>query len=276
MRPILTASRSMILSLGRGSATPGWTIAIVGLSTAAWLAMLLWMAGMDQGPGTPLHDLPLFLIGWVVMLTAMMLPSELNYIAAFGILLRGRVESPRDRQHRILSFIAGYGIAWISYGLLAYGLDFAVRAAAYDWMSWSRMGPYLAGSVLVIAGLYQFSTLKHACLTGCRSALSFFSRSWRDGNGGAVVMGIRHGAVCVGCCWALMAVMFVVGVMRFSWMALLTLFMFAEKMLPQGKKLTAPIALFLGVMGLWIAVSPDTAPLLKHQFLYRAPICHGH
>lgn len=275
MKSFLTASRSAIISLGRGSATPGWTIAIVGLSAAAWLAMLVSMAGMDEGPGTPLHDLPTFLIGWVVMLTAMMLPSELNYIAAFGVLLTGRGKPLGERRRRIRSFMTGYGVAWLAYGLLAYGLDFAVRAVGAEWVSWNRTGPYLAGSALIIAGAYQFSTLKHACLAGCRSPLSFFSRYWREGNTGAAAMGFRHGLVCVGCCWALMAVMFVVGIMSFSWMALLTVFMFAEKMFPHGGRLSTPIAIFLGVMGVWTIVSPDTAPLLQHPFLYRAVFCHG-
>ncbi len=276
MKVLVTASRGAIKSLGRGSATPGWTIAIVGLSVAAWFALLISMGGMDEGPGTPLHDLPMFLIGWVVMLAAMMLPSELNYVAAFGILLRGRGKTANERRRRIPSFIAGYGIAWIAYGLGAYFLDSVVRSAGLEWIAWNRAGPYLAASVLVLAGLYQFSSLKHACLTGCRSPLSFFSRYWRDGDGGAVVMGFRHGLVCVGCCWALMAVMFAVGAMSFSWMAMLTVMMFAEKMLPHGKKLMAPVGIFLAVMGIWIAVAPDTAPLLKHQFLYRASICHAH
>jgi predicted metal-binding membrane protein len=276
MRSVISASRSAIASLGRGSATPGWTIAIVGLSVAAWFAMLILMGGMDQGPGTPLHDLPMFLLGWVIMLTAMMLPSELNYVAAFGILLKGRGKTVGERQRLILPFIAGYGIAWIAYGLLAYLLDSGARSIGLDWITRHRAGPYLAGSVLVLAGLYQFSTLKHACLTGCRSPLSFFSRYWRDGSVGAVAMGLRHGLVCVGCCWALMAVMFAVGAMSFSWMAILTVLMFAEKMLPHGNRLTAPIAIFLAAMGIWIAVAPDTAPLLKHQFLYGASICHAH
>jgi predicted metal-binding membrane protein len=276
MRSVLIASRAAIASLGRGSATPGWTIAIVGLSAAAWFAMLVLMGDMDQGPGTPLHDLPVFLTGWVVMLCAMMLPSELNYVAAFGVLLKRPGITAGKRRRRTLSFIAGYGIAWIAYGLAAYSLDSIVRSAGLEWIAWNRAGSYLAGSVLVLAGLYQFSTLKHACLTGCRSPLSFFSRYWRDGNGGAIAMGFRHGLVCVGCCWALMAVMFAVGVMSFSWMAMLTVLMFAEKMLPHGKKLTAPIAIFLAAMGIWIAAAPDTAPLLKRQFLYRASICHAH
>lgn len=249
---------------------------MVALGLAAWLAILVLMAGMDQGPGTPLHDLPMFLAGWVIMLTAMMLPSELNYIGAFGVLLRGRGKTPVERQRRMHSFIAGYGIAWIAYGLVAYLLDSAVRAVNPDMMAWNRAGPYLAGAVLIGAGLYQLSPLKHACLKSCRSPLSFFAGYWREGDIGAVAMGFQHGLVCVGCCWALMAVMFGVGVMSFAWMALLTVFMFAEKMLPQGKKLTTPIAVFLGVMGIWIALSPATAPLLKHQLLYRTSIHHGH
>jgi len=275
MRTVLAASRSAVTALGRGSAIPGWTIIVVGVSLAAWVSMLILMAGMDEGPGTPLHDLPVYLVGWVIMLTAMMLPSELNYIGAFGILLRGRALGSGERRQRMFAFIGGYGLAWIVYGLIAYLLDSAVRAASFDWTSWSRGGPYLAGSVLVLAGLYQLSTLKHSCLTGCRSPLSFFSRYWREGNEGAVRMGFRHGLVCVGCCWALMAVMFAVGIMSFSWMALLTVFMFAEKMVPRGQKLAAPIAAFLIAMGFWVALSPNTAPLLAHQFLLRGPMCHG-
>lgn len=275
MRTILVASRSVVTLLGRGSSIPGWTIIVVGFSLIAWVALLFLMADMDQGPGTPLHDLPMFLAGWVIMLTAMMLPSELNYIGAFGVLLRGRKKSPGERLRRMHFFIAGYAAAWIAYGLFAYLLDATVRGAGLAWISWSRGGAYLAGSVLLLASLYQLSTLKHSCLTGCRSPLSFFSRYWKEGNRGALIMGFRHGLVCVGCCWALMAVMFAVGVMSLSWMALLTVFMFVEKMFPRGNRLATPIAIFLGVMGIWVAAAPDTAPLLQHQFLFGSSICQG-
>lgn len=274
MRAVLSASRSAASALGRGQPALGWTMAVLALSLSAWLCALVLMGGMDEGPGTPLHNLPVFLAGWVVMLTAMMLPSELNYIAAFGAVLRSRDRASTARPSVMTSFVAGYGIAWVAYGLGAYLLDLAIRAVSPEMIAWNRAGPSLAGSVLIIAGLFQVSPLKQVCLTGCRTPLSFFARYWREGNFGAVTMGFRHGLVCVGCCWALMAVMFAVGAMSLTWMALLTLFMFAEKILPKGQKLAIPIASFLCVMGIWIAVSPGTAPLLKDPMMF-ASICRG-
>lgn len=272
MRAVFAASRSAVAVLGRGSSSQGWLIVVVGLSIAAWASMLAMTAGMDQGPGMPLPGLPTFLIAWVIMLTGMMLPSELNYIGAFGVLLKGRGNTIVERQRRMYSFISGYGIAWIAYGLLAYLLDSILRATGLKSMTWNHGGSYLAGSVLVLAAVYQLSPLKHACLKGCRSPLSFFSRYWRKGDIGAVAMGIRHGIVCVGCCWALMAVMFAVGTMNLTWMSLLTLFMFAEKMLPKGRTLTIPIACFLGVMGIWILASPETTPFPQHSLISSASV----
>jgi predicted metal-binding membrane protein len=255
-------------ALGHGEPAFGWTIAVVVLSLSAWLGVLVLMGGMDEGPGTPLHDLPVFLVGWVVMLTAMMLPSELNYIGAFAAVLKTRHRASVARPLIMASFVAGYGVAWVAYGLAAYHLDAVLHAVSPEIIARNRGGPFLAGLVLIIAGLYQVSSLKRVCLTGCRTPLAFFARYWREGEFGAVVMGVRHGLVCVGCCWALMAVMFAMDAMSLTWMALLTLFMFAEKVLPKGQTLAIPIACFLSAMGIWIAVSPETAPLLKHQMLY--------
>jgi len=268
MKTVFSASRTM----GKRLSFSRWTIAVVTISIAAWLGTLVFMGGMDEGPGTPLHGLPVFLAGWIVMLTAMMLPSELNYIGAFAGMLKGRGTAAPERTKLVVSFISGYGFAWIAYGLIAYFLDALVRAVSPGFIAWNRGGPYLAGAVLIAAGFFQISSLKHVCLTGCRSPLSFFAIHWRAGNKGAVEMGFRHGLVCVGCCWAMMGVMFAVGAMSLTWMALLTLFMFAEKVTPKGQKLAVPIACFLWVMGLWIAVSPDTAPLLKDPMLF-AGIC---
>jgi len=255
----------------RMSAT-GWTIVIVGISLAAWLATLLWMGGMDEGPGTPLHRFPVFLTGWILMLVAMMLPSELNYVSAFYAMLRARGAGTGERTARISAFLSGYGVAWVMYGLGAFLLDAVVRWLKPEVLGWERYGPQCAGGVLVIAGLFQLTSLKHVCLKGCRSPLSFLAQHWRSGNKGALAMGFRHGVDCVGCCWAMMGVMFAVGAMSLPWMALLTLFMFAEKVFPKGEKLTYPIAIFFVVMGAWIAASPDTAPMLKNPMLY-AGIC---
>jgi len=274
MRAVLAASRSRALALGRGLSVPSWTSIVVAVSVAAWLGLLMFMADMDEGPGTPLGTLPVFVTGWVIMLTAMMLPSELNYVGALAVLLRGRAGTLAWRSRVMGLFILGYGVAWLAYGLAAFLLDAAIRAINPEVIVWDRVGPYLAGSVLILAGLYQVSSLKHVCLKGCRSPLSFFARYWRDGDLGAIALGTRHGLVCVGCCWALMAVMFVVGTMSLAWMALLTLFMFAEKVFPKGQKLALPIACFLWAMGIWIAMSPETAPLLNHSMIY-VSICHG-
>jgi len=143
-------------------------MAVLALSLSAWLCALVLMGGMDEGPGTPLHNLPVFLAGWVVMLTAMMLPSELNYIAAFAAVLRSRDRASAARPSVMTSFVAGYGIAWVAYGLGAYLLDLAIRAVSPEMIAWNRAGPSLAGSVLIIAGLFQVSSLKQVCLTGCR------------------------------------------------------------------------------------------------------------
>lgn len=249
-------------------ATAAWCIGVVALGMAAWLAALFVMAGMDQGPGTPLHDFPVFLIGWIIMLTAMMLPSEIKYVTVFAASLQNRAMAPWARLGHVASFISGYGVAWVAYGILAFVLDALVRDSAVEFVSWDRAGPLLAGSVLVLAGLYQVSPLKQACLTHCRSPLSYFAHNWRPGRLGALRMGISHGLVCVGCCWALMAVMFAVGAMSLVWMGLLALLMFAEKILPFGRRLAFPIAAFLWLMGVWIAVSPDSAPLLTDPFLF--------
>jgi len=254
--------------LGRVLPPWGWWAVLLGLGLIAWLAVLLVMADMDEGPGTPLHTLPVFIAGWVLMLAAMMLPTELTYVGAFSALLKSDDPPAASPAITVTCFLAGYWLAWIGYGLLAYVLDALIRSADLELVSWFRAGPLLVGSVLVLAGLYQVSPLKRACLNHCRSPISYFARHWREGRAGATAMGLQHGLVCVGCCWALMAVMFAVGAMSLTWMALLTVFMFAEKLLPHGEKLTVPIACFLWAMGLWIAVSPDTAPLLKDPLLF--------
>jgi predicted metal-binding membrane protein len=269
-RPVAFAS-----IVPRMDAATGWTVAIVVLAMLAWIAALIVMADHDEGPGTPLHDFPTFLAGWIVMLTAMMLPSEISYVRAFAALSAERSASRSEGRARVLTFVAGYGLAWVAYGAVAYAADAAIRAAALDVISWLRAGPLIAGSVLVLAGLYQISRLKEACLSHCRSPLSYFARRWRPGRLGSLRMGLVHGLVCVGCCWALMAVMFAVGAMSLIWMGLLGLLMFAEKVLPAGPRLALPIAVFLSVMGMWIAVSPDTAPLMKDPLLYGSAICRA-
>ncbi|MEJ2120599.1 MAG: DUF2182 domain-containing protein [Alphaproteobacteria bacterium] len=256
-------------------AATGAAVIIVALALVAWTAALIVMADHDEGPGTPLHDFPTFLAGWIVMLTAMMLPSEIGYVRVFAALSAERSASRSEGRARTTAFVAGYALAWTLYGAVAFALDAAIREAAFSFVSWARAGPLVAGAVLVLAGLHQSSRLKEACLTHCRTPLSYFARHWRPGGAGALRMGLAHGLVCVGCCWALMAVMFAVGAMSLIWMGVLGLLMFAEKVLPLGPRLALPIAMFLCVMGAWIAVSPDTAPLMKDPLLFGSAICRA-
>lgn len=263
----MTTLSSDVIGIRRLDPSTVWSVGLVFLSLAGWIGALIVMGDMDQGPGTPLHDIPTFLICWVIMLTAMMLPSEIQYVRTYAALLDSAAVRS-GQTSGVACLIAGYGAAWIAYGMLAYILDAAVRASAIDAVTWFGIGPPLAGAVLILAGAYQVSPWKQACLTHCRSPLSYFAYNWRPGRLGGLRMGLRHGLVCVGCCWALMAVMFAVGAMSLVWMGLLTLIMFVEKIFPLGHRLTLPIAVFLWIMGVWIAVSPDTAPLLKDPFLF--------
>lgn len=238
---------------------------IILITLAAWLTSLIVMEGMDNGPGTPLHTFSTYLTGWVIMLTAMMLPSELTYIKVYAQLIKNtflRSQLKRNVTLYSILFISGYGIAWLMYGTVAFAIDATLRASSLDFLRWDQAGPLLSGGIFLIAACYQISPLKASCLIHCQNPISFFAQHWRLDKIGTVYMGFRHGVVCVLCCWALMAVMFAVGAMNLFWMGILTIVMFAEKILPFGRKLTVPIAILLTIMGVWVMFFPDTAPLL--------------
>jgi predicted metal-binding membrane protein len=173
---------------------------------------------------------------WGTMMVAMMAPS-----AAPAILLYGRVRShagARGTGGGVASnaaFAAGYLLVWLGFAAAAAALQWGLERTAL--LSPAVMGSqsrWLSGGVLLAAGLYQLTPLKNACLTQCRSPAAFLSRHWRAGTGGAVRLGVLHGAYCVGCCWVLMGLLFVGGAMNLAWIAALTLLVMAEKLLPGG------------------------------------------
>jgi len=225
---------------------------------AAWIAVARAMGGMDGGPGTPLGSFPAFLASWVLMLAAMMLPAELRFTLVFARL--NRDDAPGAGGGRVPAFLAGYACVWTLYGVLAWGLDALLRALAPGFLAWTAHGPTAAGLVVVAAGLFQFSRWKQACLTHCVSPFGFFTRHWHAGLAGAARLGVTHGLYCLGCCWALMAVMFAVGVMSLYWMCLLGLVMFIEKLTPAGLRLAPVIGAALIALGIWIAVDPASVP----------------
>jgi predicted metal-binding membrane protein len=195
----------------------------------AWL-YLLGGAGMDDGMAMQAMAPPFgaLVAMWWVMMAAMMLPS-----AAPAILLYARVRAMRKRDSSIAQswvFLLGYLALWLLFSLAAAG---AQRLLAGPAMTLGSR--WIEAAVLVAAGLYQLSPLKAACLGECRAPAQFISRHWRPGIAGAVRLGMLHGAYCVGCCWLLMGLLFVGGVMNIAWIVALTLIVAVEKLVPGGE-----------------------------------------
>jgi predicted metal-binding membrane protein len=211
-------------------------------AVAAWVATIDRMRGMDAGPGTDLGGLGWYLGIWVTMTAAMMLPSTVT--AARHVARLGRHAST-------LVFAAGYLAVWSGYGVLAYGVFRLVTSLDLGWLAWNRGGPYVAGAVVVAAGLYELTPLKRLSLRRCRSA---------PHGGNAFRSGLAHGLDCVSCSGALMAVLFVLGAMSLFWMAVVAVAIFAEKVLPRGPRLAPAFAVALVALGIWVAVSPASVP----------------
>jgi predicted metal-binding membrane protein len=233
-------------------------LGLIGLLFA--LAALAWwwtadrMQGMDEGPGTPPGALGWFVGVWVVMMAAMMLPSVSPTVALYARMARARAPwAP-------LAFTAGYLLTWSAAGLLAYGVFVLGREVAGSELSWDGAGRWLAGGTLLLAAAYELTPLKNACLTKCRSPLGFLLGRWRDGLSGAVGMGARHGAWCLGCCWALMASLFALGVMSIAAMAFVAALIAFEKTLPWERAATWTTAGVLVVLGVLLIAAPDAIP----------------
>jgi predicted metal-binding membrane protein len=235
------------------------SLVLIGAALATWIVVVGRMRGMDAGPGTDLGDVGWYVGIWVTMMAAMMLPS-----AAPMVLLFDKVSAER-RQRSLPAvatwiFVASYLAVWTAYGLLAYGLYRGVRALDVGFLDWDRGGPYVAGALVALAGVYELTPLKNVCLRHCRTPLHFVFGRWRDGIGGAIGMGVEHGAYCVGCCWGLMVVLFALGVMSILWMAVVAALIFAQKVLPYGHRLAPLFAAAFVAVGVWIATSPESVP----------------
>jgi predicted metal-binding membrane protein len=214
---------------------------------------------MDAGPGTDLGGLGWYLGIWVTMMAAMMLPS-----VAPMVLLFHRVSIERAKRSepfvRTWVFALAYLGVWALYGLGAYALYRLVNHFDLGVLAWDRGGRYVAGGAIVAAGLYELTPLKTVCLRHCRTPLHFVMHGWREGPGGAVRMGAVHGAYCVGCCWGLMIVLFALGVMSLTWMAVVAALIFVQKVLPKGEQLTKVFAVAFVAAGVWVASAPASVP----------------
>ncbi|MBI2298132.1 MAG: DUF2182 domain-containing protein [Armatimonadetes bacterium] len=169
---------------------------------------------------------------WVVMMVAMMVPCAAPMVLTYALIHRRR----RGQQPFAAAglFLLGYLLVWIAYSAAATVAQAGLHAATLLSPLMVSTSPVLGGLLLVVTGLSQFSRLKHACLRHCRSPLDFILNDWREGPLGAVRMGVRHGVYCTVCCWLVMGLLFVLGVMNLAWIAALTAFVLAEKVLPRG------------------------------------------
>ena len=224
------------------------------------LAALGWwwtadrMAGMDLGPGTDLGTLGWFVGVWVVMMAAMMFPSVSPTVALYAQMTRQR------GLLRPLLFGTGYLFVWGLAGVLAYGVYEWGRSLFGTDLRWNTGGRWLAGVVLLVAALYEFTPLKDVCLQKCRTPVGFLLGAWRDGRRGALTMGTRHAVWCVGCCWALMGALFALGVMSVTWMAFVAALITLEKMLPWRRVATWGTATVLVVLAVMLLAAPHSVP----------------
>jgi predicted metal-binding membrane protein len=224
-------------------------LALLGVAGIAWLYLVAIgqdMSGMAMGhmpdmdmpmpaPWTPATFALTFTMWWVMMI-GMMAPSAAPMVLMFATLNR----SKRARGQTFVPtsiFLLGYLLAWGAFSIAATLAQWALSCVALLSPALAITNPVLGGALVILAGLYQFTPLKQACLRNCRSPFAFVLNHWRDGRAGALRMGLEHGGFCLGCCGMLMVLLFAAGAMNLLWVAALAAFVFVEKLLPGGRRI---------------------------------------
>ena len=247
---LLERDRAVVLAGLAGVTGLAWIYLFVAATEMGGMAEAGAMAVMRIRPWTGLDFLLLYLM-WVVMMVAMMLPSAAPMILLFAAIRRKR-EARGVAFAPVGAFVAGYVAVWSVFSLAATLLQWGLEQAALLSPTMAGAAPLCGGALLVTAGLYQWTPLKQACLRHCRSPVHFIVGRRRDGRGGAFVMGLEHGAFCVGCCWVLMGLLFVGGVMNLLWVAAIALFVLIEKVLPFGARAGRVTGALLALAGILI------------------------
>jgi predicted metal-binding membrane protein len=228
------------------------------LSAAGWLALAVWDASpygrylhheAPTGLGGP-TELGLFVVGWALMIVAMMLPTAIPIVVMFRALV-----ARRARPGRLVALtVTGYVVTWTMFGFVAWLLDRGVHATV-DAVPWLTTHPQLVlAATFAVAGAYQFAPLKYRCLDECRSPMGFVINRWRgvSERSEAFRLGVAHGLFCIGCCWSLMLVMFAVGLGSFVWMLALGIVTAIEKNLTWGRRLARPLGVVLLLAGVYV------------------------
>jgi len=242
LRPAYAATRAHL----------GIVAVLFALAAIGWWWTIDAMRGMDNGPWTALGTFGWFLGVWVVMMAAMMFPSVSPTVALYARMSRSRVLP--------LAFTTGYLATWATAGVVAFLIAVTARNAAHGALAWHNAGQTIAGVTLLVAAGYELTPLKEVCLGRCRSPLGTLLGSWRDGWAGALRMGLGNGAWCVGCCWALMASLFALGLMSVNWMAVVAGLIAIEKTAPWRRVATYGTTMVLVVLGVLMLVAPDALP----------------
>ncbi|WP_447975118.1 DUF2182 domain-containing protein [Nitrospira sp. Kam-Ns4a] len=240
----------------------GVTLGLLALLALAWLDVLrragvFTSAGIAQALGMPQAapwgpaDAAMTAAMWLVMMVAMMLPAAVPMLLLFATITRQRAGCGRPEGPTGL-FLAGYLALWGGFSLVATAAQGTLHALVLLSPEAALRSPLLGGGILLAAGLYQLTPLKQACLAHCQAPLQFLVRHWRDGPRGAWLMGLHHGGYCVGCCWALMALLFVGGVMNLAWIAVLSAVVLVERVVARGPALSRVAGFALILWGLWL------------------------
>ena len=241
-------------AVGAARTRLGLVALLVGLAALAWWSTVRAMDGMAASPGSDLGTLGGFVGVWVVMMAAMMLPAVSPTVALYARMTRERGLA------RPTAFTTGYLAVWGGAGVAAYGLYALARHAFETQLAWHSGGRWLAGAVLAVAAAYELTPLKDICLSKCRSPFGFLLGTWRDGVRGAFAMGSKHAAWCLGCCWALMAALFALGVMSILWMAVVAGLITIEKLMPWRRVAVWSTTLLLLVLAVGVLAVPGSVP----------------
>ena len=231
-----------------------WTYLLrmgAGMHAAAAEADMHAAMGMPEMAAWHGAEFLMLFVMWSVMMVAMMLPSAAPVILLALATYRRRGISAHLHT---LAFLGGYVAAWTLFSAAAAALQLWLHNASLLSPMMAARSVVLAGALFIAAGIYQWLPIKAACLAHCRTPIGFVTREWREGAGGAVAMGLRHGAFCVGCCWALMALLFAAGVMNLLWVAALAAFVLVEKVVRSGPTLGRAAGALLAAWGVVLLV----------------------
>ena len=253
---LLQDRRLVVLALFSLSAL-AWTYLVVMARQMAVGDMTLMGMGamtMSQMPWSLLTFLLMFIM-WSVMMVGMMVPSATPMVLLFARVQRRKLADQAPTA-RIAAFTAGYLLIWTSFSLIATGLQWVLTELRLLSPMMESTSQFLAVGVLLAAGIYQLTPLKLACLKQCQSPIGFLTMHWKDGISGSLSMGIEHGIYCLGCCWLLMALLFVGGVMNLIWVAIIATFVLLEKVVPKGEIIGRVGGILLIVFAGFVAFQP--------------------